>query len=92
MYFRGVGVPLEPAQAARWYQLASDKGYAKAKVYLAECYELGKAGLSRNYDKSFQLLNEALAIEPNNAAATEKLAEEYERGRGTVPRPPARSR
>ncbi len=85
MSFRGVGVPLEPAQAARWYQLASDKGFAKAKVYLAECYELGKAGLPRNYDKSFQLLNEALAIEPNNAAASEKLAEEYERGRGTTP-------
>ena len=85
MYFRGTGVPLEPAQASRWYQLASDKGYPKAKVYLAECYEMGKAGLSRNYDKSFQLLNEALTLDPNNAQATEKLAEEYERGRGTAP-------
>ena len=85
MYFRGIGVELEPAQAARWYQLASDKGYPKAKVYLAECYELGKAGLPRNYDKSFQLLNEALTIDPNNAAATEKLAGHYERGRGTIP-------
>ena len=85
LYFRGVGVPLEPSQAARWYQLASDKGFPKAKVYLAECYELGKAGLARNYDKAFQLLNEALALDPNNAQATEKLAEEYERGRGTAP-------
>ncbi len=87
MYFRGVGVSLEPSQAARWYQLASDKGYPKAKVYLAECYELGKAGLPRDYDKSFQLLNDALALDPNNAAATEKLAEHYERGRGTHPDP-----
>ena len=78
---RAAGTP----QAARWYQLASDKGYPKAKVYLAECYELGKAGLPRNYDKSFQLLNEALALDPNNAAATEKLAEQYEQGRGTAP-------
>ena len=85
MYFRGTGVPLEPAQAARWYQLASDKGFPKAKVYLAECYEMGKAGLARNYDKAFQLLNEALVLDPNNALAMEKLAEEYERGRGTPP-------
>ena len=87
MYFRGVGVAQEPSQAARWYQLASDKGYPKAKLYLAECYELGKAGLPRDFDKSFQLLNDALALDPNNAAATEKLAEEYERGRGTHPDP-----
>ena len=85
MYFHGVGVPLEPPQAARWYQLASDKGFPKAKVYLADCYERGLAGLPRNYDKAFQLLNEALALDPNNALATEKLAEEYERGRGTIP-------
>ena len=85
MYFRGSGVPLDPPEAARWYQLASDKGYPRAKVYLAECYEMGKAGLPRDYDKSFQLLNEALALDPNNVAATEKLAEEYERGRGTHP-------
>ena len=83
MYYHGMGVPLEPSQAARWYELASDKGYPKAKVYLAECYEMGKVGMPRDYDKAFQLLNDALALDPNNAAATEKLAEAYERGLGT---------
>jgi TPR repeat protein/tRNA A-37 threonylcarbamoyl transferase component Bud32 len=83
LYFDGTGVPKQPAEASRWFARASDRGYVRAKIYLAECYEEGKGGVPRDFDKAFGLLNEALALEPRNPVATEKLAIDYERGRGT---------
>ncbi len=81
--FRGIGMPADPGQTAHWYELASDKGFVKAKVNLAECYELGKGGVQRDFDHAFQLLNEALGLEPKNPIALEKLAFAYESGHGT---------
>ena len=83
MYYHGTGVELAPAKAVEWYRLASDKGSAKAKVYLADCYDRGIGGMPHDAQKSFELVNDALQIDPDNAIATEKLAEDYERGRGT---------
>jgi serine/threonine protein kinase/TPR repeat protein len=83
LYFKGIGVSAQPAEAARWFGLASDKGYVQAKIYLAECYTEGKGGVSRDYNRAFALLNEALNLDPNSGVAMEKLAIAYERGHGT---------
>jgi TPR repeat protein/tRNA A-37 threonylcarbamoyl transferase component Bud32 len=83
LYFAGTGVPKQPAEASRWFARASDRGFVRAKIYLAECYEEGKGGVPRDFDKAFALLNDALRLEPRNPVAIEKLAIDYERGRGT---------
>ncbi len=85
LYFRGRGVPYDPAQVAYWYQKASDRGSSRAKVLLAECYRDGKGGVKRDPTRAFDLLNEALAIEPGNAIAIGELAGCYDKGLGTAP-------
>ena len=69
------------------FQDASDKGYPRAKIWLAECYSQGKGGVKQDYDRAFKLLNEAYETEPNNPALLEKLAIAYARGNGTPPEP-----
>jgi serine/threonine protein kinase/TPR repeat protein len=81
---RGVA-SLQPEESARWFQMASDKGSVRAKVYLAECYQMAHSGVERDYDKAFQLLNEALNLDSTDERALEKLAISYERGYGTPP-------
>ena len=85
MSFRSAVPGYDPSQSASWYEKASDKGSVIAKLNLAECYEVGKGGVQRDFDRSFQLLGEALGLEPNNPRALEKMAQAYEAGHGTVP-------
>ena len=47
MYLHGSGVPLNYAEAARWYRAAADQGYAKVKPTSAPCI-YGK-GVRQNY-------------------------------------------
>ena len=78
----GPKLPERPEDASRWYRAASDKGDAKGKVLLAECYRDGKGGVARDFFQAAMLLNEALALEPNDARALDLLAVAYERGEG----------
>lgn len=48
MYGNGKGVPLDHAEAAKWYRKAAEQGYAKAQWYLGRAYYNG-AGLPRDY-------------------------------------------
>lgn len=41
-YTRGLGVPLNPAEAVRWYRLAAKQGYPPAQNNLATSYSLGE--------------------------------------------------
>ena len=87
LYFKGRGVPYDPAQVAHWYGLASERGNPLAKVLLAECYRDGKGGVRRDPTMAFRLLNEALAVAPDNANALGLLAGCYDNGNGTPPDP-----
>ena len=43
MYATGEGVPRDDGEAARWYRVAADQGYDKAKFSLGgQCWRLEK--------------------------------------------------
>ena len=54
MYNQGHSVNQDDSEAAKWYTLASDQGYAPAKWRLAVLYHHG-SGLPQNYQKSAEL-------------------------------------
>ncbi len=39
----GEGVPQDYAEAAKWYRLAAEQGYATAQTILGVCTEMAKA-------------------------------------------------
>ena len=43
MYEYGLGVPQDYVEAVKWYQLAADRGYAKAQYNLGIMYANGRA-------------------------------------------------
>lgn len=65
------------ADAAKWFGLASEQGYALAKVRLAEMYFIGQ-GVVQDDDKGLALLHEAAELE--NPEALFVLAELYRLG------------
>ena len=44
LYYRGQGVPMDHAEARRWYKLAADQGYGRAQVNLAIMCAEGEGG------------------------------------------------
>jgi TPR repeat protein len=48
LYFEGNGVPLNTAEAIRWYTMAADHGNANAQMTLGFLYEYGDA-VPQNY-------------------------------------------
>jgi len=78
----GPNLTASPDETSRWYRAASDKGDSIGKVLLAECYRFGKGGVAMDYYQAVALLNEALALEPNDPKALDALALSYERGQG----------
>lgn len=48
MYYEGKGIPLDYAEAARWYRQAADQGYAKAQFNLGDLYFRGQ-GVPQDY-------------------------------------------
>jgi TPR repeat protein len=42
MYEYGLGVPLDYAEAQKWYSLAAQQGYAGAKSNLSRLYREGR--------------------------------------------------
>src|ERR1700683_5476371 len=51
MYLHGNGVPLNYAEAARWYRTAADQSYAKAQTNLGSMYYYGE-GVPQNYTEA----------------------------------------
>jgi TPR repeat protein len=56
------------AQAASWYGLAADQGYADAQINLGVMYNLGR-GVPRDYVQAYKWLN--LAVSRFSASETE---------------------
>jgi hypothetical protein len=65
LYGNGKGVPLDHAEAAKWYRKAAEQGYAKAQWYLGLAYYSG-TGVPRDY---------AEAVKWQRKAADQGLAE-----------------
>ena len=70
-YTDGRGVTADLKQAANWYQLAADKGYAPAQYRLASMYEKG-SGLDRDLAKARTYYEQA--ANQGNASAMHNLA------------------
>jgi TPR repeat protein len=62
MYHNGDGVPLDYAEAVRWYRLAADQGYVNSQDALGRMYGLGE-GVPRDYVLAYMWFNLAAAQE-----------------------------
>ncbi|MFK0162937.1 peptidoglycan-binding protein [Rhizobium sp. NPDC090279] len=76
-YTDGRGVAADMKQAANWYQLSADKGYAPAQYRLASMYEKGN-GVDRDLVKAKQYYEQA--ANQGNASAMHNLAVLYASG------------
>ncbi|OWV72160.1 hemagglutinin [Rhizobium sp. R634] len=71
------GVTVDQKQAASWYQLAADKGFAPAQYRLGSMYEKGN-GVERDIDKAKGFYEQA--ANQGNASAMHNLAVLYASG------------
>jgi TPR repeat protein len=69
-YEKGEGVPQDPAEAAKWYRLAADQGYARAQYNLGVCYAHG-AGVPQDHAEAVKWYRKAAA--QNHAMAQANL-------------------
>ncbi|MEX3006872.1 peptidoglycan-binding protein [Hoeflea sp. TYP-13] len=80
-YTDGRGVPVDLSEAAKWYQLSADMGFAPAQYRLANFYEKG-TGVERDVDRALTWYQ--MAAEQGNASAMHNLAVLYAMGRKGV--------
>jgi TPR repeat protein len=52
LYDNGTGVAQDDTEAAKWFRLAADQGYAKAQNNLGALYARGQ-GVSRDYIQAY---------------------------------------
>lgn len=76
-FTEGQGVTADPAEAARWYGLAADRGYAPAQYRLGSLYEKG-TGVTKDLTRAVSLYEQAAAA--GNAGAMHNLAVLYASG------------
>ena len=60
MYFEGLGLPQDYAEAVKWYRMAAEQGYAEAQNVLGDMYVKGY-GLPQDYVLSHMWFNLAAA-------------------------------
>lgn len=60
LYLSGAGVPLDPAEAARWYRLAAERGDPVAQLNLGDLYSRG-LGVRRDLVQAYLWLSLAIA-------------------------------
>ena len=65
----GDGVPMDYAEAVKWYRRAADQGFYLAQRYLASMYEFGK-GVPQDFVQAYMWYN--LAAAQGGIAATER--------------------
>jgi localization factor PodJL len=70
-FTEGRGMPTDLKQAASWYQLSADRGFAPAQYRLASMYEKGN-GVDRDLAKAKQYYQQA--ADQGNASAMHNLA------------------
>ncbi|KQZ50705.1 hypothetical protein ASD54_10875 [Rhizobium sp. Root149] len=71
------GVPQDPKEAARWYQMAAERGFAPAEYRLGSLYEKG-TGVERDLAKAMSLYQKA--ANAGNASSMHNLAVLYASG------------
>jgi localization factor PodJL len=76
-FSEGQGVAADPAEAARWYALAAERGYAPAQYRLGSLYEKG-TGVTRDFARAVSLYDQA--ANAGNAGAMHNLAVLYASG------------
>ena len=79
MYANGKGVPLDYAEALKWYRMAADQGHAKAQNNLGFMYFNGK-GVPQDYAEALKWYR--MAAEQGNAEAQRNLGNRYATGQG----------
>ena len=70
MYANGRGVPLDDAEAVRWYRLAADQGFDRAQTSLGFYYREG-LGVPQDYAEAVRWYR--LAAEQGNVGAQGSL-------------------
>tara|TARA_R110000751_G_scaffold95381_8_gene186552 strand:+ start:36948 stop:40271 length:3324 start_codon:yes stop_codon:yes gene_type:complete len=80
-YTDGRGVPTDLSEAAKWYRLSAETGFAPAQYRLANFYEKG-TGVDRDIDQALTWYQ--MAAEQGNASAMHNLAVLYAMGRDGV--------
>jgi uncharacterized protein len=76
MYYMGVGVPQDDAEAAKWYRKAADQGDADAQTSLGLFYENGE-GVPKDYAEAVRWYR--IAADQGNANAQFNLGNMYAR-------------
>jgi TPR repeat protein len=79
MYDNGRGVPMDDAEAARWYRLAAEQGYAAAQNNLGAMYRSGE-GVPQDFAEAVKWFR--LAADQGSAVAQNNLGGMYDNGRG----------
>ncbi len=81
MYRKGLGVPQDSRQAARWYRLSAEQGHAQAQYNLGLLYDNG-LGVLQDYKEAAKLYR--LSAEQGVAQAQFNLAVMYVNGEGVL--------
>ncbi|MEM6460584.1 MAG: peptidoglycan-binding protein [Pseudomonadota bacterium] len=81
-YTDGRGVDADLSEAAKWYRLSANMGFAPAQYRLANFYEKG-TGVERDVDRAKTWYQ--MAAEQGNASAMHNLAVLYAMGREEAP-------
>jgi localization factor PodJL len=81
-YTEGRGVGADLSEAANWYKLAADRGYAPAQYRLANLFEKG-TGVDRDLGRAMTYYRQA--AEAGNASAMHNLAVLYASGPESQP-------
>jgi len=81
LYANGFGVPLDDAQALKWYRLAADQGHAEAQCNIAVMYANGW-GVPQSDEEAFRWYS--LAAEQGIGPAQVNLGQLYAGGFGVA--------
>jgi hypothetical protein len=79
LYYKGIGVQQNRAEALRWYGKAAERGDASAEYKIGYMYDSGQ-GVSKNYAEAFRWYSKAAA--QGDAKAQCGLGSMYYDGRG----------
>lgn len=78
-YQKGIGVPKDLQQAARWYRLAAEQGYTLAQVQLASMYLRGE-GVPKQAERAAEWYEKA--AEKGHLESANQIACMYVEGKG----------
>ena len=79
IYERGLGVPVDYVEKARWWRAAADQGHAGAQFSIGYCYGRGE-GVPRDYSEAAKWFRKS--ADQGNASACRFLGIAYDRGQG----------